>query len=215
MTEVTGPIVNETILTYSDWAVLTRRSYDHTEEEELTWQVGPMDGGKEVVVVLDTGADNSKLFTDANGRQMMERNYTENLPEPVAGNYFPVTSRLELRSGSGVVSVVSDRSQGGSSQQPGEMELMVHRRCLSDDGWGVGEALQEEAYRKGLVARGQHFLSSKSLARSRGLQQEKVLSPQLSFLDTSLTLQAWSQLNLAPYSGLKKPLPDSIQVICQ
>ena len=38
------------------------------------------------------------------------------------------------------------------------MELMLHRRLLVDDHWGVGEALNEMAYGKGLVARGKHYL---------------------------------------------------------
>ena len=40
----------------------------------------------------------------------------------------------------------------------GEMELMVHRRLLDDDAFGVGEPLNETAFGMGLVARGKHFL---------------------------------------------------------
>ena len=49
-------------------------------------------------------------------------------------------------------------------------------RCVDDDGYGVGEALQEEAYGVGLVARGQHFLYTGTTAGARLLQQEKVLT---------------------------------------
>ena len=38
------------------------------------------------------------------------------------------------------------------------MQLMLHRRLLVDDHWGVGEALNETAYGEGLVARGKHYL---------------------------------------------------------
>ena len=38
------------------------------------------------------------------------------------------------------------------------MELMLHRRLLVDDHWGVGEALNEMAFGMGLVARGKHYL---------------------------------------------------------
>jgi lysosomal alpha-mannosidase len=34
----------------------------------------------------------------------------------------------------------------------------VHRRLLNDDAFGVGEALNESAYGKGLVVRGRHHL---------------------------------------------------------
>ena len=73
------------------------------------------------------------------------------------------------------MTVVTDRAQGGASLQEGGLELMVHRwawlgvrgphgmlglsrRCERDDWYGVGEALQEEAYGQGLVARGAHLL---------------------------------------------------------
>ena len=35
---------------------------------------------------------------------------------------------------------------------------MLHRRLLVDDHWGVGEALNETAFDKGLVARGKHYI---------------------------------------------------------
>eukprot|EP00351_Strombidinopsis_sp_SopsisLIS2011_P003421 CAMPEP_0116870438 /NCGR_PEP_ID=MMETSP0463-20121206/342_1 /TAXON_ID=181622 /ORGANISM="Strombidinopsis sp, Strain SopsisLIS2011" /LENGTH=65 /DNA_ID=CAMNT_0004506967 /DNA_START=1208 /DNA_END=1405 /DNA_ORIENTATION=- len=38
---------------------------------------------------------------------------------------------------------MNDRSQGGSSLKPGQIELMQNRRLLYDDGRGVDEALNE------------------------------------------------------------------------
>ena len=68
--------------------------------------------------------------------------------------------------------VITDRAQGGTSLQvvklfetpqnihwkDGSLELMVHRRLLYDDHFGVGEALDETQYGVGLVARGGHHL---------------------------------------------------------
>jgi len=39
--------------------------------------------------------------------------------------------------------ISNDRAQGGASILNGEVELMIHRRLLVDDGRGVGEALNE------------------------------------------------------------------------
>ena len=180
---------------------------------EVTWQVGPLVDGKEVVMVYSTDLDTREFYTDSSGRQMLKRTYNEDTAEPAAGNYSPVTTRLEMRPGTEAVSVITDRSQGGSSQHPGEMELMVHRRCVSDDGYGVGEALMEDAYGVGLVARGKHFIRADSLAGARRTQQEKVLTPQLFFLATELTLDQWVEAGPRPYSGVvSDKLPDGVQV---
>lgn len=36
--------------------------------------------------------------------------------------------------------------------------FQLHRECLHDDNFGVGEPLTEKAFNKGLVARGSHYL---------------------------------------------------------
>ena len=94
--------------------------------------------------------------------------------EPVAQNYYPVTSMISSAS-DGMdqhFGVITDRAQGGTSLQvetlfetsqnilskDGSLELMVHRRLLYDDHFGVGEALDETQYGVGLVARGGHHL---------------------------------------------------------
>ena len=95
---------------------------------------------------------------------MMERklNYRPtfeiNMTEPVAQNYFPVNSKILLKDSQKQLGVLTDRSQGGSSLADGCLELMLHRRLLDDDDFGVGEALNEEAYGVGLVATGKHLL---------------------------------------------------------
>ena len=39
-----------------------------------------------------------------------------------------------------------------------ECELMIHRRTFVDDRYGVGEALDEQAFGLPLVARGKHLI---------------------------------------------------------
>lgn len=48
-----------------------------------------------------------------------------------------------LSCGIGQLSVLTDRAQGCSSLADGELELMAHRRLLTEDQRGVGEALNE------------------------------------------------------------------------
>jgi lysosomal alpha-mannosidase len=76
--------------------------------------------------------NNQTFYTDSNGREMLKRvlNYRpsfslkENV-ENVSGNYYPITSRISLTDLQTRFSILNDRSQGGSSLQDGEIELMV------------------------------------------------------------------------------------------
>ena len=89
---------------------------------------------------------------------------------------------------------LENRSEGGSSLEDGQLELMVHRQdhrrfllhlyhdhhlgyvigiiitrqCLLDDYFGVGESLEEKAFGEGLVARGSHLLVRWGKRRRKG-----------------------------------------------
>lgn len=54
------------------------------------------------------------------------------LLQPVAQNYVPVNCAAKLTDPStgNVLTVITDRSQGGSSMVDGTLEIMVHRRCV-------------------------------------------------------------------------------------
>ena len=49
------------------------------------------------------------------------------LAEPVSGNYYPVTTKITLKDDDKQLkmAVLTDRSEGGSSLNDGEIELMV------------------------------------------------------------------------------------------
>lgn len=50
-------------------------------------------------------------------------NYTNE--ESIAGNYYPVTTRLLIKDKDMQFAVINDRSQGGTSLRSGQLELMV------------------------------------------------------------------------------------------
>lgn len=45
--------------------------------------------------------------------------------EPIAGNYYPIDSRIIISNGTTTLAVLNDRSNGGSSINDGQMEIMV------------------------------------------------------------------------------------------
>ncbi|KAG8262573.1 carbohydrate binding [Homalodisca vitripennis] len=76
-------------------------------------------------------ATNATFYTDSNGREMLKRvlnqrpTYKTQLEEPIAGNYYPVSTRIMLKDDKSHFSIITDRSQGGTSLRDGEMELMT------------------------------------------------------------------------------------------
>lgn len=113
------------------------------------------DLGKEVVVtweMLETDFDNENTFyTDSNGLEMQTRIFNQRpdfdlvTDEIASSNYYPINSALAIRSPSTnmQLTVMNDRSQGGSVLSNGVIELMQNRRLLHDDWRGVGEPLDE------------------------------------------------------------------------
>ncbi|ONM00729.1 putative alpha-mannosidase [Zea mays] len=125
-------------------------------------QIGPIpvddDVGKEVITQLTANmSTNSTFYTDSNGRDFLKRihcdihlqvrNYREDwnlqVTQPVAGNYYPVNLGVYIVDEKYELSVLVDRAAGASSIQDGQLEIMLHRRLLKDDGRGVAEPLDE------------------------------------------------------------------------
>ncbi|KAF5399826.1 Lysosomal alpha-mannosidase [Paragonimus heterotremus] len=96
-----------------------------------------------------------EFFTDSAGRRLVRRLRNLTNADEIAANYYPVVNRIMLKgprensieySEMPVLgmAVYTDRAQGGTSLQDGQIELMVHRRLVEDDRLGVDEALLEQ-----------------------------------------------------------------------
>ncbi|XP_025771568.1 lysosomal alpha-mannosidase [Puma concolor] len=122
------PLVQEVHQNFSAWCSQVVRLYRGQRHLELEWTVGPIpvgDGwGKEIISRFDTVLETKGLFyTDSNGREILERRrdyrptWKLNQTETVAGNYYPVNSRIYIRWVSGQIS--SAPSAARSRPQPG------------------------------------------------------------------------------------------------
>ncbi|XP_048762590.2 lysosomal alpha-mannosidase-like isoform X2 [Ostrea edulis] len=229
---LTGELVQEAHMIFGPEASEVIRLYNNKPYVEIEWTVGPINIkdklGKEFITLYDTQSmeTGSLFYTDANGREILERRrdhrntWNFNNTEPVAGNYYPVNSRIFIqdKTNNQQLTVMTDRSEGGSSLESGTLELLVHRRLLYDDHFGVGEPLNETgADGQGLVVRGKHLVildtieDSPSLHRSLALQM--YMAPSLSFSQLTMTPeQAMSKYN-TQWSGLKKSLPANVHML--
>ncbi|CAF1424428.1 unnamed protein product [Rotaria magnacalcarata] len=161
--------VQKATIVFNEWISQEISLYRGASAIEVEWTVGPIpiedNKGKEIIIRYNTNIDSgSKYYTDANGREVLERirNHRPTWPyfvdEPISGNYYPINSRIWIRDNDRQLTILTDRSEGGGSMYDGSVEIMVHRRVLHDDSLGVNEVLNETAYGKGLVVTGKHIL---------------------------------------------------------
>ena len=224
-----GPVVQEVRQVISPYISQVIRLNAGQRHAEFEYTVGPIPigdhWGKEIITRFDTDVKSNQLFyTDANGREMQERkrNYRPtwklNITEPVAGNYYPVNSRMYIKDSDKQLTVLTERSLGGSSMKDGSMEIMLHRRLLVDDKRGVREPLNETGILgKGLIVRGKLCLTlappKSSAALHRELGEKLFLEPVLTFAPTSLTFKQWTSQFNSLHSGLTRELPANVHLL--
>lgn len=219
-------LVQEVHQNFSAWCSQVVRLYPGQRHLELEWMVGPIpvkDGwGKEVISRFDTPLKTQgEFYTDSNGREILKRRRNHrptwrlNQTEPVAGNYYPVNTRIYISDGHTQLTVVTDRSQGGSSLQDGSLELMVHRRLLLDDGRGVQEPLMELGTGSTVLGRHLVLLSSVSdaAARHRLLAEKEILAPQVVLSQGGSSPYYYWAAPRTQFSALRQDLPPQVHLL--
>jgi hypothetical protein len=131
--------------------------FEEGSSVDLDVTIGAMNvsaGGREAIVRFVTDIQsNGQFVTDDNGYETVVRTRLASRPGDtdagvsLAGNYYPVASRISIQESSSstgaVFAVVTAHSHGGSSLADGAVELMVARRLRVDDSRGVGEPLDD------------------------------------------------------------------------
>ncbi|XP_067877358.1 lysosomal alpha-mannosidase [Heterodontus francisci] len=222
-------LFQEVYQNFSSWCSQVVRLYKNQKFVELEWTVGPIPVadtiGKEVISRFDTPLKTAGIFyTDSNGREILTRRrdyrptWQLQQTEPVAGNYYPVNSRIYMKDGKVQLTVLTDRSQGGSSVKDGSLELMVHRRLLYDDNRGVGEALSEPGYDgNGLIVRGKHLVFLDTVDASAELHrlqaQAEYMAPWIVMAEGTRTPYSTRPTHISEFSALKAELPHNIHLL--
>ncbi|KAK6112469.1 Glycosyl hydrolases 38 C-terminal domain family protein [Brugia pahangi] len=226
-----GSLVNEARQIIAPWISQVIRLYRGKNLVEFEWTIGPIPKEiknpitKEIITRYTAEINSAGVFyTDSNGRQMMTRtrnhypSFSYTNTEPVAGNYYPVNSRIYIRDSLNQLTVLTDRSHGGTSLNDGQIELMLHRRLFYDDNFGVGETLDELGDTgQGLVVRGRHWIIMESPENSsklhRPLAFELYNSPLITFAERKMAPWDYGRAFIAEYSALNRPLPLAINVL--
>ncbi|CAF3857544.1 unnamed protein product [Rotaria sp. Silwood1] len=106
------------MIVFNEWASQEVSLYREMPTVEVEWTVGPIpiddNVGKEIVVRYDTDIKSaSKYYTDANGRQVLERirdyrpTWNYSIVENVSGNYYPINSRIWIQDGTRQLTVLT------------------------------------------------------------------------------------------------------------
>jgi lysosomal alpha-mannosidase len=215
--------------TFGPWVTQIIRLYQGKPYVEFEWTIGPIpcsDGiSREIITRYDSDINNNgTFFTDANGRQIMTRQfdfqptYPYQSHEPISGNYYPINSRIFIRDVSKQMTILTDRSEGGSSLADGSIEVMIHRRDLYDDGFGVGEPLNETgADGRGLVVTGRHWLllttPQNGARRHRTYAQEMFYQPLFTFSPVDETFDSYMNSFKTSFAALTKSLPYNVNFL--
>lgn len=232
LTVVQGPLVDEVHQQLNPWIYQITRVYKEKEHAEVEFTIGPIpveDGvGKEIITQITTKMMTNKTFyTDSNGRDFIKRvrDYREDwsleVSQPVAGNYYPVNLGMYIQDDSTELSVLVDRAVGGSSLVDGQIELMLHRRLTHDDVRGVGEILNEEVCVlndcKGLMVRGKYYVRIDPLgngAKWRRTFGQEIYSPLL-LAFTEQDGNNWTNSHTPTFSAFNPSyaLPNNVAII--
>ncbi|XP_028761137.1 alpha-mannosidase At3g26720 [Neltuma alba] len=218
ITILRGPVLDEIHQQLNPWISQTTRIFKEKEHAEVEFTVGPIpvdDGiGKEIITQITTKMKTNKTFyTDSNGRDFIKRirdfrtDWDLQVNQPIAGNYYPVNLGIYMQDSGMELSVLVDRSVGGSSLVDGQVELMLHRRLLHDDSRGVGEVLNETICTadqcEGLTIRGKLYLRIDRIgegAKWRRTVGQEIYSPLL-LAFTEQDEDKWLHFPLSTFSG--------------
>ncbi|XP_031277259.1 probable alpha-mannosidase At5g13980 [Pistacia vera] len=227
-----GPLVDEVHQRINSWIYQVTRLYKGKDHAEFEFTIGPIpmdDGiGKEVVTQIKATIQNKKKFyTDSSGRDFIERirdyrkDWKLEVNQPIAGNYYPINLGIYMKDNDTELSVLVDRSVGGSSIKDGELELMLHRRLHEDDSRGVAEALNETVCVfdecTGLTVLGKYYLRidpSGEGAKWRRSYGQEIYSPFL-LAFTEQDGDNWASSHVASFSGMDPSyvLPDNVAML--
>ncbi|CAN2388579.1 mannose metabolic process [Pristimantis euphronides] len=105
---------------------------------EQQYRVGPLELNRESIIRLKTSLQTNKsIYTDDNAYQMQAREFKIYNSNTVARNYYPMVRTAYIEDEKTRLVVLAERSHGVSSQDNGEVEMMLHRRLWNNMEWDL------------------------------------------------------------------------------
>ncbi|XP_073504207.1 epididymis-specific alpha-mannosidase [Phyllobates terribilis] len=115
--------------------------YDNTltcRPIEQQYTVGPLELNREAIIRIQTNLQtNKRIYTDDNAFQMQEREFKLYDSNTVARNYYPMVRTAYIEDEKTRLLLLAERSHGVSSQDNGQLEIMLHRRLWNNMDWDL------------------------------------------------------------------------------
>ncbi|XP_075713950.1 epididymis-specific alpha-mannosidase isoform X2 [Rhinoderma darwinii] len=105
---------------------------------EQQYRVGPLELNREAIIRIQTNLRTNKMiYTDDNGYQMQAREFKIYNSNTVARNYYPMVRTAHIEDEKTRLILLAERSHGVSSQDNGQVEIMLHRRLWNNMEWDL------------------------------------------------------------------------------
>jgi len=217
-TAFTGPIVQELQQYFTTGYAQTVRLFQGVNDElagnliEMVEEIGPIKPITELVTRFTTDLD-SKLtcYTDDNALLIQKRTFNASKNGPVPANFFPMVARAFIQdtNRNAQLTLISDRSHGAASLKNGQLQVMLDRRCATDDGRGVGEILDEKIKtQQTLWVTWDNIENSVSLHRKLAIRQQFPI-----LVDTYPSTALHSDTSSLRSNGLNGELPYNVHLL--
>ncbi|XP_075425842.1 epididymis-specific alpha-mannosidase isoform X2 [Ascaphus truei] len=105
---------------------------------EQHYRIGPLELNRESVLRTSTDLQTDQMiYTDDNGYQMQMRPFKTYVCNSVARNYYPMVHTSYIEDDSTRLVFLAERSHGVTSQDNGQVEIMLHRRLWNNLEWDL------------------------------------------------------------------------------
>uniref|UniRef100_A0A8C0PVR9 Glycosyl hydrolase family 38 C-terminal domain-containing protein n=1 Tax=Canis lupus familiaris TaxID=9615 RepID=A0A8C0PVR9_CANLF len=111
---------------------------------EQEYRVGPLELNREAILRTSTSLHNQQvLHSDNNGYQMQRRVFQKYSSNGIALNYYPMAQSAFIEDGRSRLVLLSKQAHGVSSQENGQVEVMLHRRLWNNFDWSLTTRLRQ------------------------------------------------------------------------
>ncbi|XP_012967983.1 epididymis-specific alpha-mannosidase [Mesocricetus auratus] len=105
---------------------------------EQQYRAGPLELNREAILRISSDLNSQKiLYSDNNGYQMQQRLHKAFKSNPIARNYYPMVQSAFIEDDKSRLVLLADQAHGVSSQENGQVEVMLHRRLWNNLDWNL------------------------------------------------------------------------------